>query len=76
MAALVPRYDFSELSKFEIPSYADVQKLAISPSVKDIKQWQASLKAIQENAGLHSMIAEQLQKMTMNGWNVVDVKKK
>ena len=76
MAALVPHYDFSELSKFEIPTYADIQKLAISPSVKDIGQWQASLKAIQENVGLHSMIAEQLQKMTMNGWNVVDVKKK
>lgn len=76
MSALVPRYDFSVLSKYEIPTYADVQKLAISQRVKDMEQWQASLKAIQENAGLHSMIAEQLQNMTMNGWNVAEVKKK
>ena len=41
-----------------------------------MEQWQANLKAIQENARLHSMIAEQLQKMTMKGWNVAEVKKK
>lgn len=70
MANIMPRCDFSELRN------VDVRKLAITPRVKDMEQWQATLKAIQENDGLHNMIAEQLQKMTMNGWNVSEVKKK
>jgi len=73
MASIVPRYDIQSLAKSYIPSYEEIQKLALNQNIVSLQE---SLKKAQEQFVGYRSISEQIAKMTTNGWNVTEVKKK
>ncbi len=75
MASIMPRYDFQSLTKASIPSYEEIQKLAMNQNIESLASLQESLKKVQEQFVEYRSISEQIAKMTMNGWNVTEVKK-
>lgn len=68
IAAVLPRYDFSALSRIPLPAFEEIQKLTISQNFESIEKLRETLKPIREHAEMYTSLTKQIQELVGLGW--------
>ena len=74
MGTIVPRYDFSALSRVPLPAFEEIQKLAMSQNLESIEKMRETWKPIQEHAEMYASLSKQMQELAGLGWKTKEKK--